>query len=451
MAKYQKYAEYQDSGVDWLGEIPSHWEIIPVGRLFTRLKRTGFPSKELLSVYRDYGVIPKSSRDDNNNKPSDDLGQYQLVQPNDLVMNKMKAWQGSIAISEYEGIVSPAYFVYEPLKKLFAKAFPKYVHYLLRNPRYIAQYLSRSKGIRVNQWDLDPEEFQRIELVLPPKSEQDQIFSFLDHETAQIDTLIAKQEKLIELLKEKRQAVISHAVTKGLNPNVPMKDSGVEWLGEVPEHWTVSKFGYISQVVRGGSPRPAGDPTLFNGDYSPWVTVAEITKDDELYLTSTETFLTKKGSEQCRVFQTGTLLLSNSGATLGVPKILCINANANDGVVGFEELKIDTEYAYFYLSVLTNDLRERVKQGSGQPNLNTDIVKAISITLPPENEIKEIVAAIKKKIDHFSKLMASAENAIQLMQERRTALISAAVTGKIDVCNWQHPNQKNNNNTELSA
>jgi type I restriction enzyme S subunit len=220
---------------------------------------------------------------------------------------------------------------------------------------------------------------------------------------------------------------------------------------EVPEHWDVSKFGYISQVVRGGSPRPAGDPTLFNGDYSPWVTVAEITKDDELYLTSTETFLTKKGSEQCRVFQTGTLLLSNSGATLGVPKILCINANANDGVVGFEELKIDTEYAYFYLSVLTNDLRERVKQGSGQPNLNTDIVKAISITLPPENEIKEIVVAIKKKIDHFSKLMASAENAIQLMQERRTALISAAVTGKIDVRHWQHPNQKNNNNTELTA
>jgi len=257
---------------------------------------------------------------------------------------------------------------------------------------------------------------------------------------------------LIALLKEKRQAVISHAVTKGLNPNVPMKDSGVEWLGEVPEHWTVSKFGYISQVVRGGSPRPAGDPALFNGDYSPWVTVAEITKDDELYLTSTETFLTKKGSEQCRVFQSGTLLLSNSGATLGVPKILSINANANDGVVGFEDLKIDIEYAYFYLSILTNDLRERVKQGSGQPNLNTDIVKAIPIAIPPENEIKKIVVDIKKKIDHFSKLMGSAEKAIQLMQERRTALISAVVTGKIDVRNWQHLNKNNNqDNMELSA
>src|SRR5690606_332202 len=114
-----------------------------------------------------------------------------------------------------------------------------------------------------------------------------------------------------------------------------------EWLGEVPAHWTLSKFGYVSSVVRGGSPRPAGDPELFNGDYSPWVTVAEITKDENVYLEETETFLTKKGSDQCRIFKAGTLLISNSGATLGVPKILSIDANANDGVVGFENLKVD--------------------------------------------------------------------------------------------------------------
>ena len=256
MAKYQAYAEYKDSGVEWLGEIPCHWDLIPVGRLFTRTKRTGFPSKELLSVYRDYGVIPKSSRDDNNNKPSDDLGQYQLVKINDLVMNKMKTWQGSIAISEFEGIVSPAYFVYQPMLSLFKKAYPKYVHYLLRNPRYIAQYLRRSKGIRVNQWDLDPDEFQKIELLIPPKDEQQKIFDFLDHETSKIDHLIEKQQQLIELLKEKRQAVISHAVTKGLDPNVPMKDSGVEWLGEVPEHWGILPIKYLTESVNtGGTPK----------------------------------------------------------------------------------------------------------------------------------------------------------------------------------------------------
>ncbi|EMJ8410072.1 restriction endonuclease subunit S [Enterobacter hormaechei] len=254
-----------------------------------------------------------------------------------------------------------------------------------------------------------------------------------------MDNLIEKQQQLIELLKEKCQAVISHAVTKGLNPDVPMKDSDVEWLGDVPEHWEVSKFGYISLVVRGGSPRPAGDPTLFNGDYSPWVTVAEITKDNEIYLDSTDTFLTKKGSEQCRVFKAGTLLLSNSGATLGVPKILSIDANANDGVVGFELLNIDHEYAYFYLSTLTTNLRESIKQGSGQPNLNTDIVKSIAIPIPPENDIQRIVSFIKETIKLYSSIESGAMEQVKLLQERRTALISAAVTGKIDVRDWVAP------------
>ncbi|MFW1810920.1 restriction endonuclease subunit S [Acinetobacter ursingii] len=447
MAKYQKYTVYKDSG-EWLGEIPFHWDIQPTKRFFRLIAEPAADnnSYELLSVYTEIGVKPRKELEQKGNKASTTDG-YWLVKKGDIVVNKLLAWMGAVGYSEYDGVTSPAYDILRSTKKLN----PKFYHYLFRTKIANMEFKRWSRGIMEMRLRLYFDELGRISMPFPTFEEQNKIVDFLDHETVQIDTLIAKQEKLIELLKEKRQAVISHAVTKGLNPDVAMKDSGVEWLGKVPEHWVVSKFGYISQVVRGGSPRPAGDPTLFNGDYSPWVTVAEITKDNELYLTSTETFLTKKGSEQCRVFQTGTLLLSNSGATLGVPKILCINANANDGVVGFEELKIDTEYAYFYLSVLTHDLRERVKQGSGQPNLNTDIVKAISITVPPENEIKEIVADIKKKIDHFSKLMASAENAIQLMQERRTALISAAVTGKIDVRNWQNPDKKNEADMELSA
>lgn len=244
MAKYQQYEEYKDSEVEWLGEIPRDWNIIQVGRLYTRNKRTGFVDKELLSVYRDYGVIPKSSRDDNNNKPSDDLSPYQLVKPDDLVMNKMKAWQGSIAISEYEGIVSPAYFVYEPNSKLFDLAFPRYVHYLLRNPIYIIQYLSRSKGIRVNQWDLDPDEFRKIELLLPSKDEQSKISEFLDFETAQIDTLIKKQQILIQLLKEKRQAVISHAVT----PNKDEESAKLGYFIDVLSGYSFPSAGYQAEA-----------------------------------------------------------------------------------------------------------------------------------------------------------------------------------------------------------
>ncbi|HDU5379027.1 TPA: restriction endonuclease subunit S [Klebsiella pneumoniae] len=311
----------------------------------------------------------------------------------------------------------------------------QYLYYWLQAYRTDIIRLSSGGG----QPNINQEKVSSLKVSAPVLNDQTLIVAFLDHETAKIDNLIEKQQQLIELLKEKRQAVISHAVTKGLNPDVPMKDSGVEWLGEVPEHWEVSKFGYISLVVRGGSPRPAGDPTLFNGDYSPWVTVAEITKDNEIYLDSTDTFLTKKGSEQCRVFKAGTLLLSNSGATLGVPKILSIDANANDGVVGFELLNIDHEYAYFYLSTLTTNLRESIKQGSGQPNLNTDIVKSIAIPIPPENEIQRIVSFIKETIKLYSSIESGAMEQVKLLQERRTALISAAVTGKIDVRDWVAP------------
>lgn len=453
VAKYQQYAEYKDSGVEWLGDIPSEWELWKLSHAYSEIGSGTTPPTDNEKWFN--GEIPWVTTGEL--RESTILGTKKKVSKKtiDQFPTLRKYPVGSIAIAMYgatigrlgifgvEATTNQACCVMT-LSKVIDN---KYLFYWLQAFKNEIVQLSSGGG----QPNINQEKVSALKVSAPKLNQQIQIANFLDHETAKIDSLIEKQQQLIQLLKEKRQAVISHAVTKGLDPNVPMKDSGVEWLGQVPEHWEVSKFGYISQVVRGGSPRPAGDPTLFNGDYSPWVTVAEITKDDELYLRSTETFLTKKGSEQCRVFQTGTLLLSNSGATLGVPKILCIDANANDGVVGFEKLEIDIEFAYFYLSILTNDLRERVKQGSGQPNLNTDIVKNISIAIPPEVEVKAIIIEIKKQIDKFSDLMKKAESAIQLMQERRTALISAAVTGKIDVRNWQNPNKNTEAKMECSA
>ncbi|WP_156189598.1 restriction endonuclease subunit S [Acinetobacter indicus] len=462
MAKYQAYAEYKDSGVEWLGEIPSHWDLQRLKVILNERNEKNDPIKStnILSLTMHQGVIPYSEKEGSGgNKPKEDLTAYKLVYENDIVLNSMNVIVGSVGISRYFGIASLVYYMLYP--RNLNQTNIRFYNYIFQAKSFQENLGRLGTGILIKKSEssgklntirmkISMEDLNNEILTIPSVEEQTQIANFLDHETAKIDHLIEKQQQLIELLKEKRQAVISHAVTKGLDPNVPMKDSGVEWLGEVPEHWEVSKFGFISQVVRGGSPRPAGDPTLFNGDYSPWVTVAEITKDDELYLTSTETFLTKKGSEQCRVFKAGTLLLSNSGATLGVPKILCIDANANDGVVGFEQLQIDIEFAYYYLSILTNDLRERVKQGSGQPNLNTDIVKNISIAIPPISEIQSIVAEIKGQVEKFVCLIQKAEQQILLMQERRTALISAAVTGKIDVRHWQAPTLAEAH-TELSA
>ncbi|MDN3432615.1 MULTISPECIES: restriction endonuclease subunit S [unclassified Pseudoalteromonas] len=441
--RYKAYSEYQDSGIDWLHDIPTHWKTIPVGRCYNRVKRTGYESEELLSVYRDYGVIPKSSRDDNNNKPSDDLSPYQLVCKNNLVMNKMKAWQGSIAISEFRGIVSPAYFVYEPLKQANSLIYPRYVHYLLRHPIYINQYMSRSKGIRVNQWDLDPDEFQRIELLLPEKDEQEKIINFLDHETAKIDTLIAKQEKLIGLLKEKRQAVISHAVTKGLNPDAPMRDSGVEWLGEVPEHWSASKLKFNCILIDGDrSSVYPNDKDLVDCGI-PFVSSKNIinfcfTKEKLNYISEEKFNQLNRGK-----LLNGDLVITVRG-TIG--HVAIFDSKVLGHKTGFINAQMmiirPTKKLTNYLMYVSesNQWKEQLNigsYGSTVKQLSNQILGNVFFSLPPQNEINDVVGYLNSRTSKIDHLIKKASNAIDLMKERKTAMISATVTGKIDVRDWK--------------
>lgn len=443
MGKYQAYPEYKDSGVEWIGEIPDSWQIMQLKRSVAGCVNGiwgGEPLNDgddtIVLRVADFNRQQLTINDDGYTfrriEPKEKLGR--AVRKGDLLLEKSgggeKTLVGQVVLFDKNFDAVTSNFVAKMTPSLgFSSGYLNYAFSHLYDKKVNICSIKQNTGIQ----NLDSSAYLAELFCFPSFEEQQKIAAFLDQETAKIDALIEKQQQLIQLLKEKRQAVISHAVTKGLNPNAPMKDSGIEWLGEVPAHWVLSKFGYVSSVVRGGSPRPAGDPELFNGDYSPWVTVAEITKDENVYLEETETFLTKKGSDQCRIFKAGTLLISNSGATLGVPKILSIDANANDGVVGFENLKVNSEFAYYYLSTLTENLRERIKQGSGQPNLNTDIVKAIDIPIPPENEIERILLRIKKVNTTFAALISEADKGNQLLQERRTALISAAVTGKIDV------------------
>ena len=454
--RYEAYPKYKPSGVEWLGDIPEGWLTIQIGRLFRRTKRTGFVAKELLSVYRDHGVVPKSSRDDNNNKPSEDLSPYQLVQQDDLVLNKMKTWQGSIAVSNFEGIVSPAYFVYQPEAKLYEVADPKYVHFLVRNPIYIAQYLRRSKGIRVSQWDLDPGEFQRIELVLPPRPEQTKIAAFLDHETAKIDALIAKQERLIALLEEKRQAVISHAVTKGLNPDTPLRPSGIDWLGDVPAHWETSRIKHLAATIsKGTTPSTMGSELTEKGVR--FLKAENIGKsvyavsNPEFYISEkTDELLSR--SRLCRY----DVLVIIAGATTGQASIVApdlLPANTNQAVSfirPYEPLS-----AHFILNWLSTDFAQRnIWIGAvqaAQPNLSMESLGNIPLALPPEEEMSAILAHISTEQRRYQTLLTKAQSAITLLKERRTALISAAVTGKIDVRDWQPPKDISDQDTIQKA
>ena len=247
-----RYPAYKDSGVKWLGDIPAHWDIMSLGTLLELKSDKNHPDFEVLSVYREYGVIPKDSRDDNHNVTSLDTTNYKAVEPGDLVVNKMKAWQGSMGISGHRGIVSPAYITCKVTSK---KVHSEYLHQLLRCQSYIGEYNRISYGVRVGQWDMHYEDFKKVPVLLPHKEEQTRIADFLDRKTAQIDTVIAQKERLIALLHERRQILIHNAVTRGLNPDVPMKDSGVEWIGEIPAHWEVKRVKEIFRLVVEPAPK----------------------------------------------------------------------------------------------------------------------------------------------------------------------------------------------------
>lgn len=448
MAKYQKYAEYKDSG-EWLGEIPLHWDIQPTKRFF-RLIAEPAPdnnSYELLSVYTGIGVKPRKELEQKGNKASTTDG-YWVVKKGDIVVNKLLAWMGAVGYSEYDGVTSPAYDILRPTKKLN----PKFYHYLFRTKIANMEFKRWSRGIMEMRLRLYFDELGRIFMPFPTFEEQNKIVDFLDHETAKIDTLIAKQEKLIELLKEKRQAVISHAVTKGLNPNVPMKDSGVEWLGEVPNHWKITKLSYVANGFNGdrGSNYPSGEDFIDDG--IPFISTSDLISGKVLT------------NDASRITEDRYNLLGGLKIKYG-DIIYCLRGSVGkNGICEFNEgtiasalmgIRCNSINPYYLLLLLNSSIesqqRANYTTGSVSANLSAENVMSYKFAFPPEKEQLQIVENLKMVFEYFDQLITKAESAIQLMQERRTALISAAVTGKIDVCNWQHSNQKNNNNTELSA
>ena len=285
---------------------------------------------------------------------------------------------------------------------------------------------------------MDPQIFHRIELCAQHTISTliSTNGTFLDEKTAEIDAAIAKKKRLIELLKEQKNILINRAVARGLNPDAPMRDSGVEWIGKIPAHWSLKRLCNLSRVVRGASPRPAGHPKYFTTEpIVPWVTAAEITKDESRYLTSTTEYLTVIGAKNSQAFSSGTVVFTNSGATLGVPKILAINCCANDGVLALKSLspEIDKEFLYLFLSTTTVRLRDEMKQGGGQPNLNTGIVKNISIPIPDFDEQVAIVKFIDDYLAMNDSLLISASSQIDTLNSLKEVLISLAVFGKINV------------------
>ena len=448
------YPNYKPSGVEWLGDVPEYWHT-------KRLKGAAtywvsnvdtVPADDEVPVrlcnytdvyYHDH-VSPGMGLMETTATP-DEIRRFGL-KVGDVVMTKDSEEWSDIAVPALVVESAPDLVCGYHLAIVRSNEQVLIGRFLLRAFQACAvnqQFQVAATG--VTRYGLPKSAIGEAWLPLPSPVEQCAIADFLDRETVKIDTLVAKKRTLIDRLKEKRTALISRTVTRGLSPDAAraagldphpkLKPSGIDWLGDVPEHWDLQKLGHISTVVRGASPRPAGDQRYFDGDFIPWITVGELTKDSTLYLTSTETMLTFEGAALSRMMSQGTLVLTNSGATLGVPKVLAISGCANDGVVAFEHLRRDANslYLFYFLASITDNLRDRVRQGSGQPNLNTDIVRALVAPFPPASEQRAIVEYLVSKTAEIDGMIAKVETAIERLHEYRTALITAAVTGKIDV------------------
>ncbi|MEG4391902.1 restriction endonuclease subunit S [Microcoleus sp. BROC3] len=436
----KRYPVYKDSGIDWLGEIPEHWQqssIRGVTKSVAQRNRSDLP---LLAVYRDYGVIYRDSRDDNHNRVPEDLSNYKVVKPGNLVLNKMKTWQGSLGVSEFEGIVSPAYIICEVSTHVHSR----FIHYLLRCYRYIFIYNKISYGVRVEQWDMHYEDFKQIPIFLPSVEEQKAIAHFIDRKLEEIDHFIRNKQRLIELLNEQKTAIINRAVTKGINPNAPMKHSGIEWLGEIPAHWEVIKISRIAKVVNGTTPDKNRLKYWKSGSI-PWISSGKV---NDYIITQPTEKITEAALKECslRIMPAGSVVIGlvGQGKTRGKSARLAIDTCINQNLACIiPKLNLDSVFLHFVLIALYNPIRE-LARGGNQEALNCQIIGEIRIPFPPISEQQVIAAYIDMKSAEINISINQIQKSIELIQEYRTTLISDAVTGKIDVRGFDNANDTAN-------
>jgi type I restriction enzyme S subunit len=434
---FPRYESYKDSGVEWLGEVPEHWEVISI--------------KWLSPVQR--GASPRPIDDP---KYFDEDGEYAWVRIADVsasdgvlreTTQKLSVLGSSLSVKIAPGelFVSIAGTVGKPcISEIKACIHDGFVYFprLKINPKLLYRIFESETcygglGKWGTQLNLNTDTIGSIRVALPPQKELSLVLSFLDRETAKIDVLIAEQQRLIELLKEKRQSVISHAVTKGLSPNAPMKDSGIEWLGEVPEHWEIQKFSRCAFFQEG----PGLRNWQFTQDGIRVICVTNITEFG-VNFSSYEKFISIDEYQTIYKHFTvskGDLLLSSSGNSWG--KVAEFESDEiailNTSTIRVNEISSRLIIrSYIKWLLVSGGTREQLGQfmtGSCQPNFGPTHLSRLFVAFPPSDEQQTITAFLDSETAKLDTLTAEAKTAITLLQERRTALISAAVTGKIDV------------------
>lgn len=441
-AKYKKYPEYKFSDGMWFGEIPIDWPVHKLGYEIDTIvpmrdKPTDLNGEIPWIRIEDFSgkfIDGSLSGQGVNQKTVDDMNLK--IFPVGTVLCTCSCSMGTTAIVKRPLVSNQTFIGLVPRCNLNSE----FLYFLMQASK--EELTSQSSG--AIQTYLSRDEFRALRLAFPSLNEQVKIANFLDHETAKIDTMIDKQQQLIKLLKEKRQAVISHAVTKGLNPAAPMKDSGVEWLGEVPEHWVVKQLRHLTSSLGGGTPSK-DNPDYWDGDI-PWISPKDMKKN---YLDNAQDKITEQAviNSSAKLIPENSVLLVVRGMILAhsVPVAMTLRpVTINQDMKAFIADKgLLPEFLLFALQGAKSVLLDMMDQSAhGTKVLGTELLNRLSLGVPPIEEQKSILAELKKRLEVIDSTSKRAEEFVVLSNERRTALISAAVTGKIDVRNWQPAQSK---------
>ena len=417
----------KDSGIEWIGEIPEGWELIKAKYLFSQRNEKGNSTLVLLSPTQKYGVIPQSQLEGVVQvKENTDLRAFKTIHIGDFVIS-LRSFQGGFEFSNYEGVCSPAYQVLHATKDLSNDFF----RYLFKSDGFISKINSLTVGIRegknIQYWD-----FSNMLLALPPKEIQIRSAQYLNAKCTEIDTMLSKTRSSIEEYKKLKQAVITQAVTKGVRGEREMKDSGVEWIGEIPKEWVCEKIKYATSISRGlFNHRPRNDERYYNGKY-PFIQTGDVANATK-YIVSYSQTLNELGKSVSKEFPKGTLTMTIA-ANVGDVAILNFDAYFPDSVVGFVPNKnIRTLYLFYVFSAMKDEfIRTAIK--STQLNLNIDRVKEtfIPVTLNV-NEQCEIENFLESKCAEIDGLIAKKEQLVKELESYKKSLIYEVVTGKREV------------------
>ena len=422
MSHYQRYPAYRDSGVEWIGEIPGHWTVKRLKqtmRLITT-KSGGETQNIALENIESWSgrYLPSDTEFE---------GDGVTFQVGDILFGKLRPYLAKAYLAEFQGAAVGDFHVMRPTRN---SLFGRYALYLILNHGVISIVDGSTFGAKMPRvsWDF----MGNIQLPVPPLEEQQAIASFLDRKTAEIDELITKKEELLKKLDEKRTALITRAVTNGLDPSAPMKDSGVEWLGEIPKHWVIWKVTHGFNTIGSGTTPKSDNSDFYDGNI-PWVTTSEL-RETVIENTSQKISIDAFQSHSAlKIYPAGSIVIAMYGATIGRLGILGVDATVNQACCVFAQPTTFQPRFFYYWLLMRKPILISLSTGGGQPNLSLEDLKNIRIPTPPLEEQQAIAEHIEKKTVIIDRQKAQVTEAIERLKEYRSALITDAVTGKMDV------------------